>query len=136
MVFSRMEHRYLRVVFQLLKQIVQFLRQMIMPAVHMQISRFICKTATTRFSKASVTLSGTGFIGIYSQVCFVFFLCAMLLFCTAASPFSLLTNGSDSFFINFLTALPFFLFSMFFMFKGVFHVFCFTVVMFFSVCMF
>ena len=31
-----------------------------------------------------------------------FFLCAMLLFCTAASPFSLLTNGSDSFFINFL----------------------------------
>ncbi len=39
-------------------------------------------------------------------------------------------------FLNFLTALPFFLFFMFFMFKGILSVFCFTVVLFFSVCMF
>ena len=59
-------------------------------------------------------------------------------FCTAVSLFALSTNGADSFFINFyfLTALPFFLFSMFFMFMGVLFVFCFTVVLFFSVCMF
>ena len=41
-----------------------------------------------------------------------------------------------NFYLNFLTALPFFLFFMFFMFKGVLFVFCFTVVLFFSACMF
>ena len=55
------------------------------------------------------------------------FFCAALLFYTAASLFAFSANGSGSliFYLNFLTALPFFLFSMFFMFMGVFHVFLF-----------
>ena len=70
----------------------------------------------------------------------LFFLLRCVAFCTAALLFAFSANEPDSFFINFyfLTALPFFLFSMFVMFMGVLFVFCFiyTVLMFFSVCMF
>ena len=126
MVFFQMEYWYRRIVFLLLKQIVPLLRQITLPAVHMQISRFIYKTDTTCFSKASVTLSVTGFPAIASTglLCFFFmrwaaFLCCSFTCCTFCQ-----WPGS---FINlyFFTALPFFLFSMFFMFIGVFHVFWF-----------
>ena len=66
---------YQRVVFRLLKQIVPFLRWITPPAVHMQIGSFLYKTDKARFSKASVTLSVTGFTAIMSTglPCFFFF---------------------------------------------------------------
>ena len=114
------------------------LRQITLPAAHMQIGRFFYRTDKTRFSKASVTLSVTGFAGIASTGLPCFSFAPRGFFCTADLFFAFSVNESDSFFIDFyfLTALPFFLFSMFFMFNGVLSVFCFTVVLFFSVCMF
>ena len=138
MIFSQLEYRYQEVVFQLLKQIMPLLRQITLPAAHMQIGRFFYRTDKTRFSKASVTLSVTGFAGIASTGLPCFSFAPRGFFCTADLFFAFSVNESDSFFIDFyfLTALPFFLFSMFFMFNGVLSVFCFTVVLFFSVCMF
>ena len=142
MVFSPMEYRYQRVVFLLLKQIVPLLRWITLPVVQVQIGRFLCKTYRIYFSKASVTLSVTGFIAIVSTSLLCFFFCTALFFCTAALLFAFSASEPDSFFINFyfLTALPFFLFSMFVMFIYVYGCFiCFlfyTVLMFFSVCMF
>ena len=92
------------------------------------------------FFKASATLSITGFIAITSTGLPCFFFCAQLLFCIAALLFELSANGPNRFFnFNyFLAALPFFLFSMFFMFKGVLSVFvlrlyCFSVFVCFNV---
>ena len=101
MIFSQLEYWYQGVVFRLLKQIVPFLRWITLPAVYTQIGKFLCKTDTTRFSKASVTLSTTGFIGIHSQAYSTFSFALSCFFCTAVSLFALSTNGSDSFFINF-----------------------------------
>ena len=97
----------------------------------MQIGRFFYRTDKTRFSKASVTLSVTGFTGIASTgfPCFsfaprgffaprIYFLPFQSMSLTAFLLIFLLI-------FIFLTALPFFLFSMFFMFMGVFHVFLF-----------
>ena len=118
------------------------LRQITLPAAHMQIGRFFYRTDKTRFSKASVTLSVTGFAGIASTGLPCFSFAPRGFFCTADLFFAFSVNESDSFFIDFfidfyfLTALPFFLFSMFFMFMGVFHVFCFYGFNVFSVCMF
>ena len=104
----------------------------------MQIGSFLCSTDKFLFRKTSATLSAAGFTAIMSTGLPCFFFCAQLLFCIAALLFGLSANGPNRFFnFNyFLAALPFFLFSMFFMFMGVLSVFCFTVVLFFSVCMF
>ena len=142
MVFSQLENWYQRVVFRLLKQIVPFLRWITLPVVHMQIDKFLYKTDKAPLQKTSAAPSITGFIGIHSQAYSAFSFALSCFFCTMNLFFAFSVNESDSFFIdfNFLTALPFFLFSMFFimffMFKGVLSVFCFTVVLFFSVCMF
>ena len=128
MVFSQLEYWYQGVVFQLLKQIVPFLRWITLPAVYTQIDKFLYKTDKAPLQKASVTLSITGFIGIHSQAYSAFSFALSCFFCTAVSLFALSANGPDSFlltsFLNFyfLIALPFFLF---FMFMGVLFVFLF-----------
>ena len=132
MIFTQMEYWYQRAVFLLLKQIVTLLRWITLPVVHRQIGRFLYKTDKTSLSKTSVMLSITGVTAIVSTGLLCFFFCTALLFCTAASLFALSANGPDSFlltsFLNFyfLIALPFFLFSMFFMFMGVLFVFYFN----------